>query len=160
ARHAFGGPQASRWRDSFSLAATVFLLEAAVLIVIAIARPVWGTKEFTRERQGVDLVIVLDISASMQGTDVQPTRIRVAQDQPLRLVEAERGNRFGLVLFAGSSILRAPLTTDAAAMTQLIERASGEGGLVRTGSDLGSALEQAALILTASESAGKAVLIV
>jgi Ca-activated chloride channel family protein len=160
ARSIFGGPQASRWRESFSLAATVFVLEAAVLIVIAIARPVWGTTEFTRERQGVDLVIVLDISASMQGTDAQPTRIAMAQGQLNRLVEAERGNRFGLVLFAGSSILRSPLTTDAAAVTELIQRASGESGLVRSGSDLGSALDQAGLILAASESAGKAVLVV
>ena len=70
ARTAFAGPQASRWRDTFSLAATVFVLEAAALIVIAIARPVWGSKELTRERQGVDVVFVLDISASMQAADV------------------------------------------------------------------------------------------
>ncbi|MGE0056422.1 MAG: VWA domain-containing protein [Dehalococcoidia bacterium] len=160
ARSVLGGPQASRWRDTFSLAATVFVLEAAVLIVIAVARPVWGTTEVTRERQGVDFVIVLDISASMQGTDVQPSRLALAQSQLTRLVEAERGNRFGLVLFAGTSILRSPLTTDAAAMTELIRRAGTETGLVRGGSDLGAALEQAGLILTASESAGKAVLVV
>lgn len=160
ARGEFAGPQASAWRGSFSLAATIFLLEAAALIAIAAARPVWGTTELTRERRGVDIVIVLDISQSMTATDAQPTRLELAQTQLARLVEAERGNRFGLVLFAGTSIMRSPLTSDVTAITQLIQRASTEMGLVRAGSDIGAALEQAGLILSVSESAGKAVVLV
>lgn len=160
ARAAFAGPQASRWKDTISIAATIFVIEAAILIVIAIARPEWGRTELTRERDGVDLVFVLDISQSMQATDVQPTRLGAAQQQLSRLIEAERGNRFGLVIFAGTSILRAPLTTDAAAMTELVVRAGGEAGLLRGGSDLGAALEQAGTILEGSEDAGKAVIVV
>ena len=132
------------------MAATIFLLEAAVLIVVAVARPTWGTNELTRERQGVDIVFVLDISRACRRRTSSQRASRLAQQQLGRLIEAERGNRFGLVLFAGSSILRSPLTTDAAAMTELVNRAGTETGLVRTGSDLGSALEQAGLIFTAA----------
>lgn len=160
ARSRFAGAQAARWSTRLSIASTIFLLEAAVLIVFAIARPEWGRTELTRPRDGVDLVVVLDVSQSMQGTDAEPTRLALAQAQLGRLLEAERGNRFGLVIFAGSAILRSPLTTDAAAMTELINRAGGESSLLRTGSDLGAAFDQAELILASSESAGKAILVV
>jgi Ca-activated chloride channel family protein len=160
ARAAFAGPQAHYWPGSLPWAPAVLLIEAAVLIVIATALPRWGHTELTRDRQGVDFVIVLDISQSMQATDVQPSRIAVAQDQLSRLVEAERGNRFGLVLFAGSAILRSPLTSDAGAMTELIGRASNETSLVRTGSDIGAALDEAGKVLESSDNAGKAVLVV
>ncbi|HLF72330.1 MAG TPA: VWA domain-containing protein, partial [Dehalococcoidia bacterium] len=160
ARNAFAGPQASHWRQTFSIAATVFLLEAAALIVIAVARPVWGTNELTRERQGVDLVIVLDISSSMQATDATPTRLALAQQELTRLIDVERGSRIGLVFFAGSAVLRSPLTTDAAAVSQIIGRANREAGLTRTGSDIGAALDIAGRILETSTNAGKAVVIV
>ena len=160
ARERFAGPQAQRWPASPFWPRTVLMLGAATLIVIAAARPQWGEREVRRERQGVDLVIVLDISQSMQATDVEPSRLGRAQEQIVRLVEAERGNRIGLVFFAGTAIVRSPLTTDALALAQLVERADREAGLTRAGSDIGAALRQAGRILEASESDGKAVIVV
>ncbi|MPZ49664.1 MAG: VWA domain-containing protein [Dehalococcoidia bacterium] len=160
AQRRFAGPQASRWQASAFWPRMGLLLLAAALIVLAAARPQWGSSEVTREREAVDLVILLDISQSMQATDAEPTRLGQAQTELRRLIEALRNNRIGLVLFAGSSILRSPLTTDSQAMIQLIERADAETGLTRVGSDIGGALDQAGRILDASESAGKAVLVV
>src|SRR5690606_17468338 len=85
---------------------------------------------------------------------------KVAQDNLATLIEAQRGSRFGLVFFAGSAFLRSPLTADSQAMTQLILRADREAGLTRVGSDLGAALQQAGVILSASENTGRAVVLV
>ncbi len=160
ARASFAGPQARHWHGGGFWPAMLLLLAASVLIVVAVAHPRWGSTTQVHERQGVDLVIVLDVSKSMTATDVQPSRLELAQSQLVRLIESERGNRFGLVLFAGSAILRSPLTTDALAMEQLVQGAGSEAGLVTAGSDIGAALDQAKVILENSDSAGKAILVV
>jgi Ca-activated chloride channel family protein len=156
----FAGPQAARWRPSTGWPQAVLVLTAATLLVLAAARPHWDSREFSRERQGVDLVIVLDVSQSMLARDAEPSRLGRAQDELVALVESLRGSRIGLVLFAGTAVLRSPLTTDTQAMTELIRRADREAGLARVGSDIAAALDQAGRILEASESPGKAIVVV
>ena len=161
ARNEFAGPQASRWGGSGFWVRSLLFVIAAAFVVVAAARPQWGTIETVRERDGIDYVIALDISKSMYADDVTPTRLEAAQEALVRLVEAERGSRIGLVLFAGSAFLRSPLTSDTQAMVQLIRRAGAEAGLARAGSDLGAALDTAGIILAASErDRGKAVILV
>jgi Ca-activated chloride channel family protein len=160
ARERFAGAQAARWPPSpFGQRLSLVLL-AAGLIAFAAARPQWGHAELRRERSGVDLVLVLDISQSMQADDVSPARLAVAQRELTRLAESQRGSRIGLVLFAGSAIMRSPLTTDTLALSQLIARAGGEAGLTRAGSDIGGALDVADRVLAASEAPGKAIVLV
>lgn len=161
ARAEFAGPQASRWGGSGFWVRNLLLIAAAALLAVAAARPQWGTNETVREREGIDYVIALDISKSMNADDVAPTRLEAAQEELVRLVESRRGDRIGLVLFAGSAFLRSPLTSDTQAMAQLIRRANGETSLARVGSDLGDALDVAGIILAASErDRGKAVILV
>jgi Ca-activated chloride channel family protein len=161
ARAEFAGPQSSRWGGSGFWLRGLFVVFAAGLIALAAARPQWGTTATVREREGIDYVIALDISKSMSATDVEPTRLEAAQDELVRLVQSERGDRIGLVLFAGSAFLRSPLTSDTQAMAQLIRRAGGEASLARSGSDLGAALDVARVILGAGEpDRGQAVILV
>ena len=160
AREHFAGARTDLWSRDLIWPQALLLLAAAALIVFAAARPQWGGRELSRERQGVDLAILLDVSLSMDATDVAPSRLGRAQDELVRLIEAQPGNRVGLVFFAGSAILRSPLTTDTLAVSQLIRRADREGGLPLAGSDIGAALDQALRILAASELEGKAVLVV
>lgn len=160
ARQEFAGGQAARWSSSASILPFALLIAAAVSLVVAAARPQWGDSQVQREIQGIDLVIVLDVSQSMLATDAQPTRLALAQDELIRLVDSLRGHRIGLVFFAGTSIVRSPLSTDTHSISEIIRRAETEMGIVRAGSDLGAGLQQAGLILDASESPGKAVLIV
>src|SRR5262245_18475237 len=110
---------------------------------MAAARPLWGTREFRRERKGVDPVLILDISSSMTAQDVQPSRLGVAQADLSRLVENLPGNRTGLVFFAGSAIVRSPLSTDSGALADIIRSSERETGLLRSGSDIGAALDLA-----------------
>ena len=160
ARETFAGPRSRSWPSVAFWPRSLLLLAAAVLIVVAAARPQWGSNQLTREVEGIDLVIVLDVSQSMTADDVQPTRMKVAQDNLATLVEAQRGSRFGLVFFAGTAFKRSPLSADSQSITQVIQRADREEGLTRVGSDLGAALLQAGAILSTSENSGRAVVLV
>jgi Ca-activated chloride channel homolog len=91
------------------------------LIAVALARPQMGFVQREVKQRGRDVIIVIDTSRSMLATDVAPSRLSraklVAQDL-LRLV---RGDRVGLVAFAGSAFLQAPLTLDYNAVLTSLE---------------------------------------
>lgn len=85
---------------------------AAVLLVVTLARPQAGTKVELHKSRGVNVVMALDVSRSMLARDVRPDRLRRAQAELGDLMESLRGNRVGLVAFAGVAYAPCPLTTD------------------------------------------------
>ena len=125
AEAAYGGPDelrlgVARWRGRARVA---LALAALLLLVIALARPRWGRAQVPIERRGIDVVIALDVSRSMSASDVAPTRARAALAGLQSMIEHLQGDRVGLVTFAGSAFMRAPLTTDLDAVSQLVARA-------------------------------------
>jgi Ca-activated chloride channel family protein len=115
-RRAFLGAQAERLAPGFSTARRLLrdsLLAAAVaLLVSALARPELG--EWLREvkQRGVDVMVVLDTSRSMLAADVPPSRLERAKREIVALLGHLRGDRVGLVCFAGDARLICPLTSD------------------------------------------------
>ena len=95
--------------------AALALLGAAALVV-ALARPQWGIVREKVEREGVDVVLVLDTSGSMATADVAPSRFFLARQALLQLVGRLEGDRFGLVAFEGEAYPLVPLTLDADAV--------------------------------------------
>src|SRR6185503_3309858 len=85
-------------------------------IVLALARPQWGIVREKVEREGVDVVLLLDTSASMATEDVAPSRLFLARAALLGLVSRLEGDRFGLVAFEGEAYPLVPLTPDADAV--------------------------------------------
>ncbi len=160
ARRRFAGGQATRWQPGAAWPRTLLLLAGACLLVFAAARPQWGDRELRRERRGVDIVVVLDVSQSMTAKDVEPSRLGLAQEALDGLLNSMRGSRVGLVFFSGSAIVRSPLTSDINSVVQIIRRAQREVGLTRPGSDISAGLDASALIFQGSDRSGKAVLVV
>jgi len=108
-------------------------------IVLALARPQWGIVREKVEREGVDVVLVLDTSGSMATEDVPPNRFFLARQAVSALIDRLEGDRFGLVAFEGEAYPLAPLTLDADALGLFLE--TMEPGAVPTpGSSLGSGL--------------------
>ena len=101
------------------LAATALLI-ALALVAAAAARPQWGEEEVQQERRGIDLVVALDVSLSMAVQDVSAGRLELVKDEVLALFDSLRGDRVGLVMFAGDARLRFPLTTDIAISEQMV----------------------------------------
>jgi Ca-activated chloride channel family protein len=88
------------------------ILLAATLLVVSLAGPRFGTTVRDVERKGVDLLIALDVSTSMQAEDVAPNRLERAKNEVRKLIDELSGDRVGLILFAGDAFIQCPLTTD------------------------------------------------
>jgi len=89
----------------------LFILTYAFLI-IAMADPKIGTKLETVKRKGVDIIVALDVSLSMQAQDIAPSRLEKAKHEIAKLIDILQGDRIGLIAFAGIAHVQCPLTLD------------------------------------------------
>ena len=101
----------SRSRTGRAWKAALFTL-AFALVAFSAARPAWNPKPQTIERRGRDVMILLDVSKSMLAEDLAPNRLERAKIAIEDMVEKLQGDRVGLIAFAGSAVLKVPLTTD------------------------------------------------
>jgi len=122
------------------------LVLALALIGLAAARPMWSPGAQTLGRPDFSLVIALDVSLSMAAEDVgeelgEPvSRFTAAQAEIRRLIDGRRGDRIGLVVFAGEAFLRFPLTRDHEAALEVLAALQPGEALARPGSDIGPAI--------------------
>jgi len=131
---------------------------AAVMIIVALARPQWGELPSDESVRTRDLVLALDVSASMLATDVPPSRMARSIEAAQRLLPLLEGNRVGVVVFSGEAYPLVPLTTDLDAVAAFL---SGiyPGMVARPGSDIEQAVG-AALELLPPEGEGRVVVLV
>lgn len=145
ARDRFGGPTMVRrlaptlrvWRRRLKAAVVVV---AVLGLALSLMGPRFGTQVRTVERTGVDLMIALDVSASMQAQDVAPNRLARAKAEIRDLLGQLRGDRVGLVLFAGTGFVQCPLTTDYGAIRLFLDAATA-GQVPVPGTNVASALD-------------------
>ena len=142
-------------------ASRALLVLALALIAVAAARPMWDAGEQTLGLSDFSLVVALDVSLSMAAEDVgedtgEPvSRMVAAKSEIRRLIDGRRGDRVGLVIFAGDAFLRFPLTRDHEAALQVLEALQPGEALVPPGSNIGAAISIAAeTIVRASEDDG------
>jgi Ca-activated chloride channel family protein len=126
---------------------------------LALARPRWGESKETVERQGVDVVFVLDTSLSMGATDVPPSRLWLAQSLIRRIVQAIPGSRVALVQAEGTGVVMSPLTVDAAVIDLLLD-AVEPGTLPLPGSRFAPALERAVALFPEGGEKHRAIVLV
>lgn len=141
------------------LAATLLALAGASAIVAA-AQPRWGTRTSELPRRGAELVVVMDISRSMDAQDVQPSRLEAAKKAVNDTVSRLGSDRVGLVVFAGSARLRFPLTTDLAAAQQVVSSLQTGPVFVEGGTNTALGLETAISAFDLKQRTGRVVLLV
>ncbi len=83
-----------------------------ILILIALARPQSTNEQVEQWSEGIDIMLVIDISQSMELQDFEPNRLEAAKDVARNFVEGRFQDRIGLVVFSGDAYSRSPLTTD------------------------------------------------
>ena len=88
------------------------LILALGLLIAGLARPRWGIYFESIRARGVDLFVLLDVSRSMLADDVTPNRLEHAKSDIRDLLQQLTGDRVGLIVFAGASVVKVPLTTD------------------------------------------------
>ena len=98
--------RSSRFRQAFLVVA------ALVFLVVGLARPAWNKKETTVKRAGRDVVFLLDVSRSMLAEDLAPNRLERAKLAILDCIDKLQGDRVGLLAFAGTTVVKCPLTLD------------------------------------------------
>jgi Ca-activated chloride channel family protein len=122
------------------------LTAALAFLVLALARPQWGTHEEIVKVTGLDVMVVLDVSNSMETEDVVPSRLKKARHLIRSLLDRMSGDRVGVVAFAASSYVACPLTTDLDYVREQVEILSPQL-VVNQGTDIGIGLETAARAL-------------
>jgi Ca-activated chloride channel family protein len=141
----------SRWVPAFLRAA------ALILLVVALARPQTGLTSESVRTEGIDIVLVLDISTSMLAEDLQPNRLEAAKIVAGEFVAGRTNDRIGLVGFAGQAFTQVPLTLDYGVVTTLL--AELETGMIEDGTAVGMGLATAVKRLQASDAASKVVIL-
>lgn len=100
----------------------VFILILALFFFLfSLARPQFGTRLTMLKRKGVDIIIALDTSLSMLAEDMKPNRLDKAKREVAGLVDRMKGDRVGLVAFAGESFVQCPLTLDHSAAKMFLD---------------------------------------
>ena len=91
-----------------------FVLEivAFVCLVVAAARPQFGSKLETVKKEGIEVMVCLDISNSMLAEDIQPNRLEKAKRMLSRLLDQMENDQVGLIVFAGDAFTQLPITND------------------------------------------------
>lgn len=138
--------------------ALTFLL-GLLFLLIALARPVIEPEDQEIKRIGMDYFIVLDGSKSMLATDLEPNRLEAAKKAINKLLDVSRGDRVGLVVFAGNGYLRAPLTFDFSAYKLVLEHVSGKN-TQPGGTNLEKGLERVAHAMEPMDLKHKAVIVI
>ncbi len=118
------------------------LVIATGLLILALARPQFGTRVETVRSVGQDIVIAVDLSRSMLAEDVTPNRLERARLAILRLMDRLDGDRIGLVAFAADAFVQSPLTIDYSAAGMFLSAMHPDVMPVQ-GTDLGAALRVA-----------------
>jgi len=85
---------------------------AYISLIIALANPQQGSKMEEAKRQGIDIIIGLDVSNSMMAEDIKPNRLERAKQAMSSLIDKLREDRIGIVLFAGKAYTQLPITSD------------------------------------------------
>lgn len=149
-------PSRSRTRTAVS---AVLLALAVLGIVLALSRPRWGQSEMRVEREGVDVVFVLDTSLSMATQDVQPDRLWVAQTLVRHLVRELPDDRVALVQGEGDGVVMVPLTSDGAVIDLLLDAVLA-GSLPVPGTELAKSLDRALALFPAGGSRHQVMILV
>ena len=123
-------------------ARTVLWFVSLTLVLVALARPQWGSEIETVEQRGVQLMVALDISASMLAEDAKPNRLARAKLEVADLISRLQGDDVGLVLFSGAAFIQFPLTFDYGTARTYLENAH-PGMITRQGTAIAEAIDSA-----------------
>lgn len=150
-------PDASKSRPIVKFA---LLMGALSLLIIAAARPQYGQQEKTVKRQGIEVMVALDISNSMLAEDVAPNRLDRAKQMLSKMIDNMVDDKVGLVVFAGEAFTQLPITCDYVSAKMFLNTISPK--LIPTqGTAIGAALQTAIRSFGSQESdAGRAIILI
>lgn len=149
-------PDVSRFRPEVKF---WLLMAALALVIVMLARPQMGTKISREKRNGVELMIALDISNSMKAEDVAPSRLDKSKMLVERMVDNFTNDKVGLVIFAGDAFVQLPITSDYVSAKMFLQ--SIDPALIATqGTDIAGAINVSLNSFTQQDKIGRAIIVV
>ena len=136
-----------------------FLYLSMLILIFSASGPQIGTRLAPLDRKGIDLVFAVDVSTSMNAEDVKPSRLEKAKFEISQMIRQLKGDRISLIVFAGSSHMYLPLTTDYEAARLFLDQI--DTNMIPTqGTALSSALQTGLSAFTEDESKYKVLVLV
>ncbi|MEE9441489.1 MAG: VWA domain-containing protein [candidate division Zixibacteria bacterium] len=133
-------------------------LLALAFLIIAMARPQSGTEQRDIDAEGIDIIMALDISGSMEAEDFKPhNRLYVAKEEIGKFIDRRTNDRIGLVVFARNSFTQCPLTLDYGILKSFLEQI--DFGMIEDGTAIGMALANSVNRLRESEARSKIIVL-
>lgn len=128
-----------------------------IFLLIALARPQSSYDESKVTTEGIDIVLAMDLSASMLAHDFKPNRIEAAKQTALEFIDGRPSDRIGLVIFSGESFTQCPVTIDHAILKNQLHAV--KNGLLEDGTAIGMGLATSLQRLKESESKSKVIIL-
>ena len=132
-------------------------MAALALLIVAVARPQSTSTSQTSNIEGIDIILVQDVSGSMLARDLKPDRLEASKKVAADFVEGRPTDRMGLVVFAGESFTQVPLTTDHGIMLNMLKEL--KSGMIDDGTAIGDGLATAINRLKDSEAISKVIIL-
>lgn len=138
-----------------------FILEVLAFsaLVIAAARPQFGSKLETVKKEGIEVMVCLDISNSMLAEDIQPNRLEKAKRMLSRLLDQMENDQVGLIVFAGDAFTQLPITNDFVSAKMFLSTIDPKMVSIQ-GTAIGSAINLAVRSFTPNEESQKAIVLI
>jgi Ca-activated chloride channel family protein len=149
-------PFASNNRPRFKF---FILMLALVFIILGIARPQYGSKLKKVKREGVELIIALDVSNSMLAEDIQPNRLDRSKLAISRLVDKLKDDKIGLIVFAGDAYTQLPITSDYNSAKLFLNSVNTQI-VPKQGTAIGAAIGLGMRSFTPDSKANKAIIVI
>ena len=137
----------------------ILMLIAVAALTIALARPQFGSKLEEVKKQGIEVIIALDVSNSMLAEDIQPDRLERAKQAISRLIDRLQNDRIGLIVFAGDAYTQVPITTDYVSAKMFLDAITPDI-VPKQGTAIGSAIELGMRSFSPGEGKSKAMIII
>ena len=137
----------------------VLSLIVYALLIIVLARPQAGTKISNEKRNGIEAMVALDISNSMLAEDVAPSRLDKSKMLIENMIDGFKNDKVGLVVFAGSSFVQLPITTDFVSAKMFLQSLN-PSLIASQGTDIGGAINTCINCFTKKENVGRAIVVI
>lgn len=135
------------------------MIAALALIIVMLARPQMGSKISQETRQGIEVIIAMDISNSMRAEDVVPSRLDKSKLLVENMVDKFTNDKVGLVVFAGDAFVQLPITSDYVSAKMFLQNT--DPSLIATqGTDLAKAIQISTNSFTQKDKTGRAIIVI
>lgn len=146
----------SAWRPQVKV---WLLLLALASLIIASARPQFGTKIDTTERNGIEAIIAIDVSNSMLANDVRPSRLDKAKMLVSNMVDEMKDDKIGLIVYAGQAFVQLPITNDYVSAKMFLDGIDPSMISVQ-GTDIATAIDLSMKSLTQKKDISRAIFLI